>query len=1622
MIFCFCFLPYSTEYVLKKSNFATSFMNEIREKLLNLIQAGQIENTNSQIGHELRQLLFLLEKTQNFSNDDFEKIENLFFTLIESEKIRLSSIVASFVGIGIVLLCQNHKISHWNFVSIIDKMVRKESVSAIVVLGIVTKHSIEGFKSQLPSIIEIMLNIQTSLVQPLVCQCFRRIIKGTGTFLTKSINDIHSYITKKLSSNNNMLRLECIKTIPALYSYAKLSLDSILVLFRLIINDSNVSNSETLKFACAKSLANVAFWGCNDNLKEKLDKRENPFSFLHNFFSSLAPKDAGIQTISYSFVIFLRYFQPLFIIENLRFLISFVIEFSTLKYISLPSLSLLTYSLFDSIIHNTGDTISSSICKHVYEKIKEKPLTGSSATVILTVLNHFWVFPSSKAASSYAKYIYPLLSTTRPDVRRLASSFFAVLAIKEPYTSAAYFKYFFEVFSNFAKASEHEMDGFSRALVFNILLFQNSSRKIKDFDVNQLYKNIQNASFSILAQESGVKTQTSYAFLVLSALQKKKLLSEETILQILPNIEKCFKFPKEMKFASIFLLQVLLTSNINFETSNNNEFTNKLKDIIMKYIQGYISNYSIYSTPTHLAFFKIAKLSQFAWKQNPNLPFSIAEISLFLVNKYITPEILEIIHPFTGQIDQIYELYGVKSPVMTLAMSKSKANSFAYIDSEATTIYKELLDNTYYSNKINFIKEIENSFSTWVFLAISNSRSNANLINSLFLQTKENYCAKLLLIRSLLSREKLKSFLPSNGLPFLLNIESVNNRIIQRNGAICVARWIKIYPELIDPCLNYLEKPTRSPQFVCNIFTEIARNISIDSNLTKIINILNNISKTHSLMYPVMSFTALMKYNKLKNDQLASTVSLLEKSAFNESLRNPTTLVFYKSFFSRLKKINPDIIFSLLNFPIFRNYASLQGYEMLKYVQKPCEMSMMKSIFCSSNLPQNILVQKIKYLKTIDDVPTMLTLLQQTNLVSVSESILKAVDTYSDMKYWTDICKRIVINKCVPPAERKGDSRVNPTKTVLIVAMKIVVKLVHKIRELFPLELNSIDDIISIAFNAIQIKDKNIDYHSFEILAVILKAFIDVRNKDGALLNTYLSQFHPMLNHALDGTRSLGSVVHFCIAYLNFLAESNNSLFQEAITVCEKCLKKIEATLPSSFEKDDNIEPLIIYCRISSRIIILISSSNVSYHMNNFNKFSTILIHLLFQNKVRVNNLEDELPDFIASNIKSLTDELKHALLLLLLSELSKDKCKVYVLNALIILIDNVTISNEILEFLIKSVSRKKNSFNVISKTENTQKNLFENEDSLDIDEYWITKKENKSGFPYFLTKIASLIPKDSQYNELWTYIFSMSIESPVCYPALSILFTKCQKNNQSLVINSLPLIINNENAYPLFVQLFETFDSLTPEIMDKILKLIVHSDSPNRFEIIKLGIAKFGEYNLSCIEDISELIQDHSVIIPNGINFVASLLIDKSTVKFGLNLLQKGVADAVIFGLTKSLKSLPRILHFLYLSLIKLKEYIEPSETKQFESVLVSIVFLCLKLTKDQKERKAVLSPITMILKNIDKSILKQKWDEESRKADILKALTPPQTRKIETIELKTFGIIKPTSTSRWQTLEIGD
>jgi hypothetical protein len=164
--------------------------------------------------------------------------------------------------------------------------------------------------------------------------------------------------------------------------------------------------------------------------------------------------------------------------------------------------------------------------------------------------------------------------------------------------------------------------------------------------------------------------------------------------------------------------------------------------------------------------------------------------------------------------------------------------------------------------------------------------------------------------------------------------------------------------------------------------------------------------------------------------------------------------------------------------------------------------------------------------------------------------------------------------------------------------------------------------------------------------------------------------------------------------------------------------------------------------------------------------------------------------------------------------------------------------------------------------------------------------------------------------------------------------------------------------------------------------------------------------------------------LLPDGINFLASLLLDDVTKLSGLVILCSGAIDS-LFGcilVNDNIKHFPRILHFLDVALQRMTEA-GCRQLEQFQVAVVKTVLHCLVRVVSLPRNQFVVMPACAVLRRIDEGLLRSVFERENR-ALVIRALEPPRQKNLAEIQLRAFSdgqlARRSAATRVWQTLEI--
>ncbi|OHT17492.1 hypothetical protein TRFO_02521 [Tritrichomonas foetus] len=1554
-------------------------MEEEVQKLWALSKADRIQNADYVIGIELQNLYSLLQRNTSSIPENFE---DLLLSLIVMNKGQISITNAHFIALCCIIYykTQKHQ-NYWKLLPLLSDEIKKLRRPSIYILGLLSKKLCDGFKSQLPTPIQYLLQSNDDSLFPLICQCFRRIIKGTGTFLINLIPDIFGFIFAGSSSTNENIRIEAVKSIPALLEFAHISIKKLLPMVGQLLS----CTSKELRYACAKSLAKLIYLGSSDTENAS----DNPFRFTIKIILQFAQNEKNIETLALTMMILMRYYQPIEIVKRLRTFSRFVLSLSTLS-LPLPSLVFLSNGIFDSVISVIGTTAGNSLCHHLLDSINSESMTASKAMIALTALIRFDA--STKTVATAAKQFYPLLSSGRKDIQKICVSFFAKLGRNEPKLGKIFIDTFSQFLATVDSSKVNEIDGFSKAAASVVIsvetIPESSLEKVKN--VAKLYLNEK--------ENEKISTEKiAMSFLLLSSIYKKNsgyelIPSAFNFMQsFLINLSKYAKDPqlkKVIKFMTVYLIQIILNPPRNYE---------KLKSTIIGFITIILPNITNLSRSGHRAFYKLTR----------SYPECNEKIADGIVRSIVR------LFPFTFSLSDLEEEY---MSINSVDIGKALYNFDTPISHVAQINFSSLsdlffgkLENDFYLNDLPF----------WV------SKCSPAVLNEvippLFEYNKLGLTlvvAKLRLLRSIL-QSKRDIGLSKNFFEKMMKLETVPSQLLLFALSQTVAQWFISNPESVDMSLF-----THNISFVSYVIGFSAKFLTDDMQIQSFLFLSQKVQHDEdpSLLF---ALNMLLTSFRFISDFSVQISGFLETLSYSDLLRKPPILKEFSNCVNKLShKINSDhlerISQNLLHFSTVSSYAKLNGFLLSKSFSYKNDLFTNNSNDLTLQTPLPILTAYFAGGSTLDDVPLLFMMLQQSGDAAISGYILKVFESDCNVKKWTDFSKRIVIIGCVPPAERKGDIRIAPTSTVLICAIKITVLLVAKIRS--AMELSCVDDIVSIAFNAIHMDDRRIDFHCFSILSSVITCFSDVRNQEGSLLDVYFSQFHPTFCHAVDGKHELQSVASFVIAYVRYVEDNRSSMRDEVITVLIDGLKSMQF----------NQESLTVFCRLASLIDYKDYTINNSNNVDNykiveelFEKAATMFIKdVLRQHRLLV-ELKDELPNFIAKISEKAFPIPSRVILALLLIEL-KLSCDSRNLSA-VTNFKEIYSDEESIEFVLKIIANSQ-LLQDESVDDNPELNNPSNPpEDADLEEiaFWVVPKKRTSSINTFLKAVSQKYPK-----KLINEILTLSLHPPICFSALCHLAENSDIGKHALKIalsvlgsnnyvNTTNNNINSDECLALFKVLFDKVTSI--EVIDAIVPIITSGeniDIHKRLELLRYAFLRLNGYQFHSAVNVVELLQKN--LLPDGLNFLGSLLVSPKTALTAIYLLNSGLisclASATISPL--GIRSLPRILHFFNLAYDIICKVCDENDKVSFASLITRIIFVALVQVSNVKERGAVVQPACLLLKKIDRKIIANVYESGRLQKQALAAVTPQ--RQAATIQLLTFADVKTRKSSGWQSLDI--
>jgi hypothetical protein len=521
-------------------------MEDVTSRLWELAKAHRVQNADLVFGSEIQKLYLLLKSDPPFPPD----FEQLLISIISPRHRSLSTTNGHLLGLCCVKYYKSQsRPNYWKFIPHLSDEVKTLSLPAIVVLGLMSRHLCDGFKSQLHGPISFLLTVRDADLTPIICQCFRRIIKGTGTFLTDCVQEIFGFLFCGSSSTDEMLQTECVKSLPAMFINGRTPIKKLLPIIGQVLPRA----TNCLRFAAAKSLAKLIFHGSHLLQDSNASSAtETAFRWAFRIIIQFSRDPRNAETISIAIVIFLRFYAPIEIVAQVRTLSRFMLSFTALR-LPVDALLCLTSSVFTAAINVAGSTLGYSLCAQLLD-VSKSDMTPRKAIVVLTHLAEFNC--SSKTLALAAKELYPQLVSEDKELRRSGVHFFSKLAMKDDRLSTI----FLDSFLSYLTTTENDKIGFVQATAAVLLV----ARTPKEGTIEGLRK----VAVRMLDEESNAV----HAFLLFSGLVKRgwagdTLSSCLQYIQSLSNVLSSQSWTAKplVKILCIYLIFVIETHPKSYE-------------------------------------------------------------------------------------------------------------------------------------------------------------------------------------------------------------------------------------------------------------------------------------------------------------------------------------------------------------------------------------------------------------------------------------------------------------------------------------------------------------------------------------------------------------------------------------------------------------------------------------------------------------------------------------------------------------------------------------------------------------------------------------------------------------------------------------------------------------------------------------------------------------------------------------------------------------------------------------------------------------------------------------------------------------------------------------------------
>lgn len=1153
----FPFIKIKNDYLLLNSEIikngeSIKKINECINTLKTIKTKVKLQNLVNSLSNEFRNLFVLQTKWKYLFPRDFDSV------LLSIVKLKVQmNVINIYQLMKNVLLFMNDS----NITRIIDALnfgIETKNFVSIYEFAIVLKKY--GTKFVNLASVAIDRLIATELNSTWAIQTYRRIIKNS-----KLKNELVSAIVlSSISSDDEFVKIEGIKTIPYILSD---DIDEI-SLYQNLKNDL-ISSNKNIAFVASKSLAQIAY---------------NSPSIAQNIFTKLVKKQERLNAFEITFPLFLKHFNVSMVLSNLNQWSLFLLNLNdSFEIHHVSSISRIVIHSFVSILGEKCSIII-SLLNNV-----NKEMLNSKQTVI--ILNAFALSVSSeKFIVSNQEIFFNALKNEIKEIRFLAIQCFEQIAKNHPSLGV-------KLLQKLINLNENDQ----------ICYFQAEALILK-----HIYKIIDEETLNLI-----ISNNSLFNIIVLSFLLPKNLPK---------NI---FNYEGDQNIIKKLVVEIQ-ESKLNVD-----ERDEKRKSTLKKY-KNYLAFFLFkhYKAMPEELVMLILKLYV---DQFDSLPRMALQLIYKVASNYNDAEISKVL------VEQSFNIVNSSNSNFNFSDEFDRkrlfdiqllpnVNKFSFIILENDMAQKSLIGQVISSFKSLILKIQLNDRKIIInrlFKILSTTTTNK------ILDQGTSILAYLSLIEHVL-RYKNKSILPTNGLSILLGLQ--RSRTSVEKISICVSKWVSLFQSSLDECFN---------SFIYNdaaMFSFFLKNYSSQLNEFAAETFYVQL-KLHIDSNPLIALKAIpafMKSKHLTKEMKTSLFSTLEEFLSYDFLVRPETIRDYYEAISSFESLKfSKIILSLLNFPLNSSTATFYGIKLMKKIKnKSVFYDILDEIIDKNDIlnkeripyPMNneILYKALKIRNTIENVPLMLLLYQQTKNKRMAKLVKKTFDLNSEVLSWATLCKMIIIDKILPTkkiqletfSEDKQNEdnseqiHVKPNFLVKKLMMTISKKLVSKIRDTYPFQLEYIEIIFDIAmkcFSNIKLQKK-----VSSILSAIINKFGNVET-DGIITNR-ISSMQAEIATTVSNASMFIVFNKFVFNLIDFYEKDQN---QQYILNWEKNLTSIVSTL----EKEN----ILMFLRLSSRLFQFSSSFKL---YSNFEMRAKEFFSAVFDKKYHLRGLKKQLGCFVEIIIK----------------------------------------------------------------------------------------------------------------------------------------------------------------------------------------------------------------------------------------------------------------------------------------------------------------------------------------------------------------------------------------------------